>query len=175
MKWDKKYSQDLMPHTPSNFLLEMVDFLSQGRVLDIAGGNGRHSKFLAQKGFECECVDISKVALAPLIGLKGLKPICVDLDDYKINADYYEAILDFYFLDRRLFSGIKKGLKVGGVFLMETFLADNDCIGLDSQKILNNGELEKIFYDFEIFFKEERLKKHLGREVKIIVFGARKI
>ncbi|WP_095298385.1 class I SAM-dependent methyltransferase [Helicobacter sp. 12S02232-10] len=175
-KWDKRHSQDLMPETPSDFLVKFAGILPKGKVLDIACGNGRNAKFLAQNGFICECIDISQVALKRLLGLERIIPICSDLDTYEIKPDAYTVILDFYFLDRRLFKGIKKGLKFGGVFLMETFVADkNFPTDICTDKILQPAELEKEFCDFEIFFKQECIVYRLDREIKTIAFGARKI
>ncbi|PAF42804.1 methyltransferase domain-containing protein [Helicobacter sp. 11S02596-1] len=175
LKWDERHSGGFMPQTPSDFLVRFSDSLPQGRVLDIACGNGRNALFLAQKGFVCECVDISSVGLASLAGVAGVIPICVDLDDYAIKPCAYEVILDFYFLNRRLFGGIKAGLKRGGVFLMETFIADEAFpIDMGADKILQPGELEREFGDFEIFCKEERTAYRLEKEVKVITFGAKK-
>ncbi|PAF43886.1 methyltransferase domain-containing protein [Helicobacter sp. 11S03491-1] len=175
LKWDKKYKQDLMPTTPSDFLINFVQILPVGRVLDIACGNGRNTKFLAQKGFVCECVDISQVGLLSLKNIKNTIPICCDLDNYEIKTLAYDVILNFYFLDRRLFEGISKGLKCGGVLLMETFIEDKDFpTDIAAQKILQKGELEKAFHDFEILHKQEKIICRNQQKAKVIEFAVRK-
>lgn len=175
LKWDKKHTDDFMPTSHSKLLEKFVDILPLGRVLDIACGNGRNSKFLADKGFICECIDISSVAIDKLVNTKGITPMCLDLDDYEIIPDRYEVILDFYFLNRRLFEGIKRGLKSGGVFLMETFIADEGYpISISEQKILHTGELEEIFSDFEILFSNEKIIDRLAQKAKVIEFCAKK-
>lgn len=175
LKWDKRHTDDFMPTSQSPFLAQFVDILPLGKVLDIACGNGRNSKFLADRGFVCECVDISCVAMSKLANTKGIIPMCLDLDEYEIVPSRYEVILDFYFLNRRLFDGIKRGLKRGGVFLMETFVQDeNYPIDVGSQKVLNKGELGKIFGDFDILFENEILIDRLGKKAKAVQFCAKK-
>lgn len=175
LKWDKRYADDFMPTSQSPLLVNFADILPLGKVLDIACGNGRNSKFLADRGFICDCIDISSVAINKLVDIRGINPICLDLDEYEIIPDRYEVILDFYFLDRRLFDGIKRGLKTGGIFLMETFVADEDYpIDVCEQKILRKGELEEVFSDFEILFDNEILIDRFGEKSKALQFCARK-
>ena len=45
---------------PAQFLVENVELLPKGRVLDVAMGNGRNAIYLARLGFEVEGVDISQ-------------------------------------------------------------------------------------------------------------------
>ena len=52
------------PQTPAKFLVENVDLLPKGRVLDIAMGTGRNAIYLAGLGFEVEGVDISPEAIS---------------------------------------------------------------------------------------------------------------
>lgn len=175
LKWDKRHTDDFMPTSQSELLVKFADILPLGRVLDIACGNGRNSKFLADRGFICECIDISSVAISKLADTKGITPMCLDLDEYEILPDSYEVILDFYFLNRRLFDGIKRGLKTGGVFLMETFTIDESYpTTICEQKILRKGELEKVFSDFEILFHNEILIDRLGEKSKSVQFCAKK-
>lgn len=175
IKWDERHHQGFMPKTPSDFLTSFVSKLPKGCALDIACGNGRNAKFLAQKGFICECIDISQVAISNLSGVKNLISIQADLDTYKIKAQNYEVILDFYFLNRRLFSEIKKGLKVGGIFLIETFIEDNNFMNdISPKRVLKKGELQENFSNFEILHMKEKVVKRLDKKVKVIEFGARK-
>lgn len=175
LKWNKRHTDDFMPTSQSDLLVKFADILPLGRVLDIACGNGRNSKFLADRGFICECIDISSVAIDKLVDIKGITPICLDLDTYEIIPDRYEVILDFYFLDRRLFDGIKRGLKRGGIFLMETFIADEEYpMAISEQKILRKGELEEVFSDFEILFRNEVLIDRLDKKSKALQFCAKK-
>ncbi|PAF54453.1 hypothetical protein BKH42_00640 [Helicobacter sp. 13S00482-2] len=175
LKWDEKHLKDFMPNSQSEFLVKCVQTLPKGRVLDIACGNGRNAKFLADRGFVCECIDISPVAINKLVNIPNIIPLCLDLDHYEIIPDHYEVILDFYFLDRRLFEGIKKGLKVGGVFLMETFIKnDSYPANIHEEKILQEGELQEMFWNFDILYYDKKLINRSGKNIQAVQFCAKK-
>lgn len=174
IKWNERYIQQSFLNTPSDLLVSYVDKLKIGKVLDIASGEGRNSKFLASYGFICDCVDISEVALKNLADIENINPVLADLDDYKIKQNYYDVILDFYFLDRRLFSQIKQGLKQGGVFIMETYIFDSTLKNeISPQRMLEENELEREFKDFEILHKTQKILD--SKNAKIMSFVARKI
>src|SRR5437764_14077579 len=66
--WNKKYSEG--SHTsldPDPFLLsawsEFLKDVAPGKALDVAGGVGRHSLWLAERGWKVKLVDISEVGI----------------------------------------------------------------------------------------------------------------
>lgn len=177
-KWNLRYQNSCMPMQTSDLLLRFESILPKtGKVLDIACGNGRNLKFLAKKGLQCDGVDISEVALSKVIKSKNIKTFCLDLDTYKIKEFYYDVILNFYFLDRRLLIQIQEALKKNGILFLETFIEDMDYpTSIENKKILKNGELEDIFKDFEILHRDFRIisrDKNLEK-AKVISFVARK-
>ena len=113
-------------------------------ALDIACGNGRNAKFLAQLGFDVDGIDISSVALEHPANIPHITPILADLDSFNLKTCHYDIVLDSFFLDRRLFPAIIKALKPQALLLFETF------IHIDSHKpkddrALYFGELEEVF------------------------------
>ena len=65
-KWDSKYKTDeyITGKEPSSWLQTNVSLLAKkGKALDIAGGEGRNSVFVASKGYEVTCLDISENGL----------------------------------------------------------------------------------------------------------------
>ena len=162
IRWDKRHAQGFMPQSPSAILREFAPllrtYINRGRVsaLDIACGNGRNAKFLAKLGFSVLGVDISQVALDSLQGVGGVRGLCVDLDHFEIPQGSYDVVLNFYFLDRRLFRGIKEGIKRGGIVVFETFCAvpkiyDREIFSqLPAHRSLQNGELERAFSGWKI-------------------------
>ncbi len=141
---------------PSRFLVEHIDLLPKGRVLDVAMGAGRNGIYLAQLGFEVEGVDISANAVdkalekAALQGL-SLKASVVDLEgDYQIEKDAYDLIVCFHYLQRRLIPQIKDGLKVGGMVVYETYTIDQPRFGKprNPEYLLMHNELLDMFGDF---------------------------
>ena len=181
IKWNQKHLEHPMPETPSTLLVEFLPTLLNlegHRALDIACGNGRNSKFLAQNGFEVDSVDISEVALSLFSHLPNINTFEADLDTFRPQTNNYDVILNFYFLNRELFPSILNALKPSGIFLLETFIKEPDG-GNSSQiideKILNDGELERIFSDFKILHNQTSyITRREGQEAKIISFVAQK-
>lgn len=162
IRWDKRHAQGFMPQEPSTILQTYTPllrtYIERGRVsaLDIACGNGRNAKFLAHMGFSVLGVDISQVALDSLTNTECIQTLCADLDYFDIKEASYDVVLNFYFLDRRLFEGIKNGLKSGGIVIFETFCAvpkiyDTEIFSqLPTHRSLKNGELERAFRGWKV-------------------------
>lgn len=172
IKWNERHKQGFMPDAPSAFVINACDVLKNVfsikadlneldsnkhpqsiglKALDIACGNGRHSKILASLGFSVDSVDISQVALENLSHIPNITPICADIDTFTITQKY-DVILNSFFLDRRLFAPIINALNPNGIVLFETFI-DIDSSFIKHDKSLYMGELEQVFSphnDFEI-------------------------
>ena len=63
--WDDKYKVDefVYTKTENRFVDEYCSPLKPGRVIDLAGGEGRNSVWFAKRGWQVENVDFSAVAL----------------------------------------------------------------------------------------------------------------
>lgn len=63
--WDQRYaSTDLVwSATPNQWVEQVAAGLAPGRVLDLAGGEGRNALWLADRGWQATVVDFSQVAL----------------------------------------------------------------------------------------------------------------
>ncbi len=141
---------------PVQFLVENVDLLPGGRVLDIAMGAGRNAIYLAKMGFEVEGVDISgeAVNLAAESALKAGVTIRSHVDDlekhYHIREDTYDVILCFHYLQRSLIPQIKNGLRLGGMVVYETFIVDQAQFGKPKNPdyLLKHNELLEMFREF---------------------------
>lgn len=165
--WDKTYARReyVFGKAPADFLVEIVEMLPKGPALDIATGEGRNAVYLAKKGFLVEGVDISVVGLRKakrLAAENGVKiqTVNADLNKYKIRPDHYSVILNFFYLQRSLFSQIKAGLKKGGVLVFETYTTEHlknpGGSSMEREYLLEPGELKKAFSDMEILHYSER-------------------
>jgi tellurite methyltransferase len=141
---------------PAEFLVEHVNLLPKGRVLDVAMGIGRNSIYLATNGFEVEGVDISEVAIENARKLAIVKGVNIrteiaDLEkSYQISPDFYDVIICFNYLQRSLIKQIKAGLKFGGMVMYETFIIDQVKFGKPHNPdfLLKYNELLDMFCDF---------------------------
>jgi SAM-dependent methyltransferase len=141
---------------PAQFLIENIDLLPRGRVLDIAMGSGRNVIYLSRLGFDVEGVDISPEVVNEV--LKSAKEAGVtvqaqvaDLEgNYYIKKDAYDVIICFNYLQRSLISQIKDGLRKGGIVVYETFTVDQVQFGKPKNPdyLLKHNELLNMFRDF---------------------------
>ncbi|MEY4417567.1 MAG: hypothetical protein RIQ88_5 [Actinomycetota bacterium] len=67
--WDKKYSTEEYIYTKdaNRFVIEYAEKLSGKTAIDLAGGEGRNSIWLAKEGYTVENIDFSSVALAKFL------------------------------------------------------------------------------------------------------------
>ena len=63
--WDNKYSSDEYVYTKevNRFVKESCSDLAPGKMIDLAGGEGRNTVFFAQQGWQSENIDLSSVGL----------------------------------------------------------------------------------------------------------------
>ena len=188
-KWDEKYADipDLLDaRPPSKFVRDYHDRCEGMQALDLACGSGRHTLFLSEKGFLVDAVDISTVALEKLADKMGdsVTLIEADLDAYVPKRNHYDMIVMTNFLDRDLIARCYDALKDGGVFVVETYMEDDENEKQDSNPnfLLREDELVQIFYNgfkrltYDEFWNEDfekyRMKKQAivvqkGRQVQI--------
>ena len=173
--WDERYKQDGdRIRQPAGFLVAQLHRLPRGRALDLATGSGRNAIFLAREGYQVDAVDSSAVAVEKLSSLVKQESLsiaitCADLADYHIAGNTYALMLNFYFLERKLFSPIKKGLMQGGMLLFETYTVEQARYGRphNPDYLLKANELVHSFSDLHIIYYHERLE-HTEQETKAI-------
>jgi tellurite methyltransferase len=163
-KWNAKYDSSacLTGREPSRWLVDHADLLDgRGKALDIAMGEGRNTLFLASLGYEAWGVDISDIGISRAKSLARENKLTIhtqiaDLDHFKIDENTYDLIICFYFLDRRLFEGIQKGLKPGGILIFETFTVDYlKYSGFKREWVLEKNELREAFPGLSVLDYQE--------------------
>lgn len=152
---------------PAQFLVENIELLPKGRVLDVAMGSGRNAIYLAKMGFCVEGVDISPEAVnntlesARKAGV-SIRARVADLEtSYSIEKDTYDVIICFNYLQRSLIPQIKDGLRQGGMVVYETFIIDQAEFGKPKNPdyLLRHNELLDMFRDFRCLRYREGLAK----------------
>ena len=154
-------------HVPAQFLVENIEMLPRGRVLDIAMGAGRNAIYLAKLGFEVEGVDMSPEAASIALELARKAGVTIraqvaDLEgNYLIKKDAYELIICFNYLQRCLVSQIKDGLRKGGIVVYETYIVDQARFGKPKNPnyLLRHNELLNMFRDFRCLRYHEGIVK----------------
>ena len=141
---------------PAQFLVENVNLLPKGQVLDVAMGTGANAVYLARMGFEVEGVDISAEAVNTALELArksgvNLKARLADLEsNYRIRKSSYDVIICFKYLQRSLIQQMKDGLRTDGMVVYETFIVDQARFGKpkNPDHLLKHNELLDLFRDF---------------------------
>ncbi|MBN2059865.1 MAG: methyltransferase domain-containing protein [Deltaproteobacteria bacterium] len=140
----------------SRFIIDNLEIIPKGRLLDIAMGSGRNAIYLAKMGYEVEGIDISASALDNARALAGengvrIKTYQADLEKENIIEKCgYDVIICFNYLQRSLIPSIKDGLRQGGMVVYETFIIDQLQFGRPNNPdyLLGHNELLHIFNDF---------------------------
>lgn len=103
----------------------------QGRVLDVACGNGRHAVFLAARGYRVEAVDIDLGLSAAARGISGITWRQHDLEaaPWPFAAGAYQGVVVTNYLHRPLFPHLVESLGPGGVLIYATFAAGQGVFG----------------------------------------------
>jgi len=176
-RWNQKYkNQALVPREVIPVIKEFSPLASGNKALDIACGMGRHSRFLAQNGFEVEALDISEIAIESLKNEANIVAKVVDFDEHILVENHYDLIVCTYFLERKLFPQIQKALKKGGILIFETFMHHEKNTKVPSNKafLLDEGELQKSFSEgFETIhyntFLDEGICGDIAMKASIVI------
>ena len=128
-----------------------------GRVLDLAAGGGRHSRWLAAHGFAVTAVDRDADAMAALDDVA--ETLVADLEGapWPLADRRFAAVLVTNYLWRPLFPAIVGALDAGGVLLYETFAAGNETVGRPARAdfLLARGELLGVAADLHVVAYED--------------------
>jgi SAM-dependent methyltransferase len=119
-----------------------------GRVLDLAAGSGRHSKYFNDLGLAVTAIDRDVAALAGLAAAR-LEVIEADLEDgsdWPLEDREFAGIVVTNYLHRPLFPHIAAALAPHGVLIYETFGQGNARFGKPSNPdfLLEPGELLQV-------------------------------
>lgn len=143
----------LKQHFPALLTKNTSQNGAHARALDIACGNAKYSKILAQLGFFVSALDYSSAALSHIDNPR-IHHICIDIESYAFPHNYYDVIFNRFFLQRTIFPQIVAALKPNGIVIFETFIDIYNDIesyikpsiksSADSM-VLYANELERIF------------------------------
>jgi SAM-dependent methyltransferase len=131
---------------PSRWVVRFSALVAKSaRVLDVASGEGRHSRWFASRGCSVVAVDRDATSLQKLATVAGVETVHSDLEaqPWPFQEHVFDAIVVTHYLHRPLFPGLLRSLAGDGVLLYETFAHGNALYGRPSNAefLLNDGEL----------------------------------
>lgn len=121
--------------TPSPWVTRFASMIAAGgEVLDFACGSGRHTRWLASKGFRIEAVDQDAVALELLAGVPHVATREADLEEgpWPYAGRHFDGIIVTNYLFRPRLPLLLTALNPGGVLIYETFMQGNERFGKPS-------------------------------------------
>jgi tellurite methyltransferase len=170
-RWDERYRRRGAEAAAASPFLDELDGLlpRQGRALDVAGGAGRHARWLARRGLAVTLVDISSEALA-LAGAGGvpLTLIRADLETDPLPPGPFDVVVSCHFLRRELFAAFPTVLAPGGLLVYVQPTRSNLLRhpSPSARFLLEDGELPGLVQGLEILrYQEGWFGQHEARLV----------
>ena len=136
-----------MRPSPSPWIVRFAPLVAAGApVLDFACGQGRHVRFLLERGHPVTAVDRDVSGLQDLRDHPSLEIVRADLEDgspWPFPGRRFGAVVVTNYLWRPLFFHIIDAVAKDGVLLYDTFAAGNEAYGRPSNPdfLLRPGEL----------------------------------
>jgi len=137
---------------PSPWMVRFAHLIpAGGKVLDVAAGHGRHTRFFAERGNKLVAVDIDAGDLEGFADQANISVLEKDLEtgEWPFAPNEFEAVVVANYLHRPLFPRLIETLSVNGVLLYETFARGNEQFGRPRNPdfLLAPGELLNAFAD----------------------------
>lgn len=143
---------DMQSLPPSPWVERFVSLARPGEALDLACGNGRHTRLLAAHGMQVLALDRKPEALAASAGA-NVTAMQYDLEaegsPWPFAAGRFAAIVVTNYLHRPLFAQLAASLRPDGILIYETFAQGNEVYGKPSNPayLLAPGELLQLAID----------------------------
>lgn len=172
-RWDERYSSKdyLFGREPNAFLKREAHRLRKGAsVLAVADGEGRNGVFLAGLGLMVHAIDASSVALEKSARLATEAGVEIELEladlaDWSWPQDTYDHVVVIFIqfadpvLRARLFDGMKRSVKPGGLVLLQGYRPEQVDLGTGGppqrENMYTRDLLLSAFGNFEILHLEE--------------------
>ncbi|MEJ2623855.1 MAG: class I SAM-dependent methyltransferase [Pseudolabrys sp.] len=134
-RWQERFAAPgyLFGTAPNTFLKNHAHLLKKGeKALTIADGEGRNGVFMAEQGLDVLSIDFSPVAQEKARKLAAERGVTLKVEqvdvlnwDWPVEAFDVVAAIFFQFAGpegrAKIFAGIKKALKPGGLLLLEGY------------------------------------------------------
>ncbi len=189
--WDTRYatSEYIFGREPNRFLVaQRALFTAGAQVLDVATGEGRNARWLAQLGCRVTAIDVSPLGLAKARQLAVESGFDIAFEEADVRTwtwpeGQFDAVVAIFIqfaapADReRVFEGMKRALRPGGVVVLQGYtpkqLAYKTGGPPQAEHMYTERLLRDAFADMDILHLREHEdvlaegSKHVGRSALV--------
>jgi tellurite methyltransferase len=179
-RWNQKYRENpgawldpdrFLAWAFSEYILPL--FPRGGIALDLAGGAGRHSIWLAKQGWDVTLIDVSEIGVelarqnaGPLAS--HIQFVREDVTQFRASQTQFDLVMGFFYLEREIFPEIVQALRPGGVLLYKTYTTDQLKLPggpKDASHLLAPGELLRLVGGMRVLHYCEKLAEKATAEI----------
>ena len=136
--------------SPSVWVVRFAGLIPDGsRVLDLACGQGRHTRLMIQLGHQVLAVDRDEEKLLQVASQPGVTTLGADLETgpWPLENESFHGIVVSNYLHRPLLPRLVDVLEKDGILIYDTFAVGNEVYGRPSNPdyLLRPGELLNAF------------------------------
>lgn len=179
-RWNRKYREEPRHWLrPDPFLKPAFEqfvepvFPAAGAALDLAAGAGRHSIWLARRGWTVTHIDISEVGIELARRRAGRLASRIhfavdDLTRFRAPQIRFDLVVGFFYLDRAIFPEIVAAVRRGGFLIYKTYTAEQMSRSAgpkDAQYLLRPGELLRLAQGLKTLHYREASGKKVTAEI----------
>ena len=156
---------------PSNWVRKFISGISPGgHVLDLAAGQGRHTRFALELGYKVTAVDRTLVGLADLHGRENLTLLQHDLEQgasFPAAKNSFDAVIVTNYLWRPILPDVVAAVSASGILIYETFGQGQEAYGSPKNPdfLLAPGELCEVVRDQLTIIAYEHFSSQRQRRV----------
>ena len=143
---------------PSPWVVRWCLGLPRGaRVLDVACGSGRHTRWLVAQGFEVTAIDRDAQAVAGLQAVAEVVVADLEQGSWPLPQRVFDVVVVTHYLWRPLVPTLRQVLAPAGRLVYETFALGQEQVGRPRrpQFLLQPGELLQICQGMHVLAYED--------------------
>ena len=115
--WEDIYRRgewlEVEPHPEIDKVVELFETNKIRRILDLGSGGGRHTAYLAARGFDVYALDSSPTSLAYIVAVlekRGLSAHVTlhDMSTLPYDSDYFDAVISVQVIHHNKIDGIRR-------------------------------------------------------------------
>ncbi|MBI1739807.1 MAG: class I SAM-dependent methyltransferase [Acidobacteriales bacterium] len=179
-RWNRKYREN--PEAwldPDPFLAQAFSkyvqplFPRGGSALDLAGGAGRHSIWLAKQGWKVTLMDISETGIE--LARRNAGPLAPhihfvvdDLTQFRASQTGFDLVIGFFYLERGMFPEILKAVRPGGLLVYKTYTVEQLKLSSgpkDPSHLLEPKELLRLVEGLQVLHYSETVAEKATAEI----------